>query len=49
VATVGIRDTEAAYGNMVGQLAFEVTDAFREHYVTRRVPRDEPVTASARD
>jgi hypothetical protein len=46
---LGMRDTEAAYGNMVGQLVFDVTDAFREHYVTRRVSRDDPQTASARD
>jgi uncharacterized lipoprotein YajG len=46
---LGMRDTEAAYGNMIDQLVFEVTDGFREHYVTRRVSRDDPQTASARD
>ena len=46
---LGVRDPQAVYGNMIGQLVYEITDAFREHYVTRRIPRDDPQTASARD
>jgi hypothetical protein len=41
------RDPEAAYGGMVDHLVCAVTDAFREHYVLREVPKDYVETASA--
>ena len=37
----GATDPEAAYGEMVDGLVHHVTDDFRTHYVTRRVPKDE--------
>jgi hypothetical protein len=42
----GASDPQAAYGEMVDGLVFRVTDDFRVHYVTRRVPRDQTVVAS---
>ena len=44
----GAGDPEAVYGPMVNDLVWEITDDFREHYVTRRVPKDEVYT-SGRD
>jgi hypothetical protein len=43
---IGARDAETLYGRMVDDLVYQVTDAFREHYVLRRVPREQ-VVASA--
>jgi hypothetical protein len=45
----GMRDTEAAYGEMIDRLVCDVTDAFRTHYVTRTVPKEQVETASAGD
>jgi hypothetical protein len=45
----GSSDVEEAYGEMVGALVWDVTDDFRETYVTRRVRKDEIHTASAAD
>ena len=42
----GASDPEAVYGKMVDGLVWQVTDAFRVHYVFRRVPADQ-VVASA--
>jgi hypothetical protein len=47
--TFGASDPQAAYGPMIDQLSCQITDAFRTHYVTKRVPRDEVQTASGRD
>jgi hypothetical protein len=47
--TIGVRDSEAVYGNMIDRLVCDITDAFRPHYVTRTVPRDQVQTASAGD
>jgi hypothetical protein len=45
---VGMRDTEATYGAMIENLACQITDDFRTHYVIRQVPKDQAVqTASA--
>ena len=46
---VGVHDAEAVYGNMIEQLAFDVTDAFRETYVLKRVPKNEPAYADVRE
>lgn len=43
----GASDAEAAYGEMVDELVWDVTDAFRTHYVTRRVRKDDPAYAAA--
>ena len=43
----GASDKEAAYGEMVQGLAYRVTDAFRVHFVTRRVRVDDPAYANA--
>ena len=45
----GASDPEASYGQMLDNLSCRITDDFRVHYVTRRVPRDEVQTASGRD
>jgi hypothetical protein len=45
----GARDPEAVYGNMVQELAYAITDDFREHYVLRKVRKSDLQTASARD
>src|SRR5438045_268218 len=45
----GARDPEATYGAMIDNLAFTITDAFRTHYVNRRVPKDQVETTSGRD
>jgi len=45
--TIGVRDSEAVYGNMIDRLVCDITDAFRPHYVTRTVPKDQVQTASA--
>ena len=37
----GATDADAAYGEMVDGLVYRVTDAFRTHYVNRRVSNDE--------
>ena len=34
---------------MIDNLAFTITDAFRTHYVNRRVPKEQVETASGRD
>jgi hypothetical protein len=38
----GATDPEAVYGEMIDGLVYEVTDAFRVQYITRRVPRTLP-------
>src|SRR5688572_20830504 len=43
-AHFGANDPEAVYGEMVDGLVWQVTDAFRPHYVTRRVPKNAPRT-----
>ena len=43
----GATDPKAAYGEMLDGLVWNVTDAFRTHYVTRRVPRDQVMVAGA--
>jgi hypothetical protein len=43
----GATDPKATYGEMLDGLVWNVTDAFRTHYVTRRVPRDQIVVAGA--
>lgn len=43
----GASDAEAAYGKMVGALVWTVTDDFRVHYVTRRVPKENLAVAAA--
>jgi hypothetical protein len=43
----GVSDPEAVYGDMIGCLVDEITDDFRVHYITKRVPKDAPQTASA--
>jgi hypothetical protein len=45
--TIGIRDTQAVYGDMIDHLVCDITDAFRPHYVLRRVPKDQVQTANA--
>lgn len=39
-AHFGANDPQAVYGEMVDGLVWEITDAFRPHYVTRRVPKN---------
>jgi hypothetical protein len=46
---IGVQDVEEAYGAMIEQMAYDVTDAFREHYVLRRVPKDQPAYADVRE
>ena len=46
---VAVRDTEAAYGAMIEQMACDVTDAFREHYVLRRVSKNDAAYADVRE
>ena len=41
----GANDPEEAYGEMIDGLVWNVTDAFRPHYVTRRVPKHEAVAS----
>jgi hypothetical protein len=43
----GTSDTDAAYREMVGCLVHDITDDFRTHYITKRVPKDQLQTASA--
>ena len=43
----GATDPQEAYGEMVQGLVWDVTDAFRVHYVTRRVSKDEMALAGA--
>jgi hypothetical protein len=43
----GVTDPEAVYGEMIGCLVDEITDDFCVHYITKRVPKDTPQTASA--
>ena len=45
----GASDAEAAYGEMLNGLVFEVTDDFRTHYVMRRVRKQDLAVASAND
>jgi hypothetical protein len=45
----GATDPKATYGDMLDGLVWNITDAFRTHYVTRRVPRDQIVVAGAGD
>ena len=47
--TIHTRDSESVYGNMIDRLVCDITDAFRPHYVTRTVPKDQIQTASAGD
>jgi hypothetical protein len=44
---IGVRDGESAYPGMIDQLVCDVTDAFRTHYVTRTVPKEQVETATA--
>ena len=44
--SLGATDPDAAYGQMVGDLACRITDDFRQHYVLRRVPKDQVTVAS---
>jgi hypothetical protein len=44
---LGTRDAEETYGAMVDRLVEQVTDDFREQYVTRRVRIDDPAYANA--
>lgn len=44
---VNVSDAEATYGEMVDGLVYRVTDAFRVHYVTRRVSVSDTAVASA--
>jgi hypothetical protein len=39
--SIGMSDAQAVYGDMIDHLACDITDAFRPHYVTREVPRDQ--------
>jgi hypothetical protein len=43
----GVADPKGAYGQMLDGLVWNLTDAFRTHYVTRRVPRDQVSVAAA--
>jgi hypothetical protein len=43
----GVRDSDAACAGMVDQLVCDITDAFRVHYVTRSVPKEQLETATA--
>ena len=43
----GVSDTDEAYRQMLGCLVRDITDDFRTHYVTRRVPKEQLQTASA--
>jgi len=45
----GASDPEAAYGEMLKGLVWEVTDDFRTHYVMRRVRKQDMAVASAND
>lgn len=42
----GATDPDAAYGEMVDGLVWQVTEDFRTHYITRRVPRDQVTVAT---
>ena len=44
---ITVRDGDTVYAGMIDQLVGDVTDAFRTHYVTRNVPKDQPDTATA--
>ena len=46
---VGASDPEAAYGSMIEAMAYEMTDDFRVHYVTRRVPKESGDSMAAAD
>jgi hypothetical protein len=41
----GASDPQAAYGNMVDCMSYEITDDFRTHFVLKRVPKDQLATA----
>jgi hypothetical protein len=43
----GVSDPETVYGEMITCLVDDITDDFRVHYITKRVPKDAPQTASA--
>ncbi|HEY7088893.1 MAG TPA: hypothetical protein VH518_12440 [Tepidisphaeraceae bacterium] len=43
----GGKDTNSAYENMVNCLVNDITDDFRTHFVTRRVPKDQVVVQTA--
>ena len=45
-ASFGASNPDEAYGEMVDGLVWQVTDAFRTRYVTRRVPRGSTAVAS---
>ena len=45
-AHFGASNPDEAYGEMVDGLVYQVTDAFRTHYVTRRVPKGSTAVAS---
>jgi hypothetical protein len=44
---VSASDPKAVYGEMIDWLAYEITDDFRVHYVTKRVSKDQQQVASA--
>jgi hypothetical protein len=44
---LGATDPEAVFGDMIGSLVEEITEDFRVHYITRRVPKEQLQTASA--
>lgn len=43
---LGISDKNAAFANMIAPLVHEITDDFRTHFITKRVPKDYIETAS---
>jgi hypothetical protein len=45
----GASDADEAYGEMLDALVWNVTDAFRTHYVTRRVRKADVAVASVND
>lgn len=45
--TFGTSDSKDAYREMIGCLVRDVTEDFRTHYVTKRVPKEQLQTASA--
>jgi hypothetical protein len=47
--SIGARDPEVVYGRMVDELVYQVTDAFREHYVLRRVPKEQVLASAGGD
>jgi hypothetical protein len=48
-ASGSIRDTETTYGRMIERMTCDITDAFREHYVLKRVPKTDAAYADVRE